>query len=270
MLTNESASGMPVPLVCEGVLSRSVRDTAHFLAGAERYRRSRMWPPLGLIEAPARRRLRVGVLHESIFGDTLCAHTKAVLADTVALLESLGHRCVSASQPVGLSFVDDFADYWGMLAFLVSSLGRILFGAGFDASRLDSFTRGLAALYRRHAWRTPGFIYRLRRSWQQHISWMKAYDVVLSPVLGHAVAPLGDFGPGQPFEQLFERILRYVCFTPINNANGSPAIALPLGSSLAGLPLGMQFTAAHGDERTLLELAYELEQAKPWPLLHTA
>jgi len=26
----------------------------------------------------------------------------------------------------------------------------------------------------------------------------------------------------------------------------------------------VQFSAAHGDERTLLEIAYELEQANPW------
>jgi amidase len=29
----------------------------------------------------------------------------------------------------------------------------------------------------------------------------------------------------------------------------------------------VHFSAAHGDERTLLELAYELEAAKPFPRL---
>ena len=29
-------------------------------------------------------------------------------------------------------------------------------------------------------------------------------------------------------------------------------------------PVGVQLLASHGDERTLLEIAYELEQAAPW------
>ncbi len=33
---------------------------------------------------------------------------------------------------------------------------------------------------------------------------------------------------------------------------------------LDGLPIGVQFSALQGDEKTLLELAFELEQARPW------
>ena len=32
-----------------------------------------------------------------------------------------------------------------------------------------------------------------------------------------------------------------------------------------GLPQGMMFGAAAGREATLIELAYELEEARPWP-----
>ena len=31
-----------------------------------------------------------------------------------------------------------------------------------------------------------------------------------------------------------------------------------------GLPIGAMFAAADGDEKTLLELSYELEEALPW------
>jgi amidase len=31
------------------------------------------------------------------------------------------------------------------------------------------------------------------------------------------------------------------------------------------LPIGVHFSADLGDERTLLELAYELEEARPFP-----
>jgi amidase len=55
-----------------------------------------------------------------------------------------------------------------------------------------------------------------------------------------------------------------VAFTPLNNASGSPAMAVPMGSTPEGLPVGVQLMARHGDERTLLEVAYELEQAAPF------
>jgi amidase len=34
----------------------------------------------------------------------------------------------------------------------------------------------------------------------------------------------------------------------------------------AGLPVGSHFMARRGDERTLYELAYELEAARPWAM----
>jgi amidase len=48
---------------------------------------------------------------------------------------------------------------------------------------------------------------------------------------------------------------------------GCPAIALPLGTSTSRLPIGVQFAAAHGRDRTLLELALSLEEAQPWTTL---
>jgi hypothetical protein len=37
-----------------------------------------------------------------------------------------------------------------------------------------------------------------------------------------------------------------------------------------GLPVGVHFSADLGDERTLLELAYELEEARPFPRIQDA
>ncbi|NWG93146.1 MAG: amidase, partial [Parvularculaceae bacterium] len=48
------------------------------------------------------------------------------------------------------------------------------------------------------------------------------------------------------------------------NIVGAPAISLPLSMSAKGLPIGAMFGAKKGDERTLLELAFELEEAAPW------
>ena len=56
-----------------------------------------------------------------------------------------------------------------------------------------------------------------------------------------------------------------MAFTPLNNIAGTPAISVPAGLSAEGLPIGVQLSAAHGDERTLLELAFLLESEQPFP-----
>jgi amidase len=66
------------------------------------------------------------------------------------------------------------------------------------------------------------------------------------------------------YEQIIERLQGWVAFTPLQNVTGEPAISLPLASSANGLPVGMMFSAATGHEARLLELAYELEDARPW------
>ena len=82
---------------------------------------------------------------------------------------------------------------------------------------------------------------------------------MLSPTGAHTTPELGHLSPALGFDVLFPRLVRWVAFTPLNNATGGPAISLPVASTSTGLPLGVQLSADHGDEATLLELAYELE-----------
>jgi amidase len=50
----------------------------------------------------------------------------------------------------------------------------------------------------------------------------------------------------------------------LHNICGTTAMSVPLHWDGDGLPLGSQFAARTGDEATLLALAYELEEARPW------
>ena len=47
-------------------------------------------------------------------------------------------------------------------------------------------------------------------------------------------------------------------------------MSLPLGRTSQGLPIGVHFAAPFGQERRLLEVALELEEAAPWPVRTSA
>jgi amidase len=66
------------------------------------------------------------------------------------------------------------------------------------------------------------------------------------------------------FEALDATLRDYVCYTALHNICGTPAMSVPLHWDTRGLPLGSQFAARSGHEATLLALAYELEEARPW------
>ena len=258
---------LPVHIGSEGVLTRTVRDTAAFVAACEDYWRNPGLPPIGLVEGPSRRRLRVGLMLDTVTGAVVDAQTRAAVESTAKLLERLGHDVSPVPMPVGKQFVDDFLLYWGFLATLVARFGRLAFSRDFDASRLDGLTQGLRRLYLRNAHHSSGALYRLRHVPRAYAWMFRRHELVLSPVVAHIAPPLGHLSPTLPFDELLQRLLAYVAYTPLHNVAGAPAISLPMGMANEGVPIGVMLSAAHGDERTLLELAYALEAEQPWPVL---
>ncbi len=87
------------------------------------------------------------------------------------------------------------------------------------------------------------------------------YDLLLCPTLGELPPEIGVLAPDKPFEETMQLERDHICFTPLQNMTGDPAISLPMGVSSTGLPIGVQFAAGLGNEATLLSLAYELEAA---------
>jgi amidase len=250
---------LPVPLVTQGVLTRSVRDTAHYLATAERHHRSSYLPPIGDVRGPGPARLRIGLVHRAPH-DVPLSHDVLAAVDTVArALDAAGHHVVPIDPPVDEQFGRDFLVYWQLLAFAFYRGGRALVGSGFDAEQAESFTQYLSRRLVRDGPRVPGALRRLRRHATTPEPIFDRVDVVLSPVLAHAAPPLGHLGPGVDPRTHLVRLLQWTAFTPAANVTGGPAVALPASRTDEGLPIGVQLSAPRGHERRLLELGYELE-----------
>ncbi|SFM13918.1 amidase [Marinobacter zhejiangensis] len=267
LVDNPAARSLPINILSEGVVTRSVRDTANFYTAAEHHFRNRKLPAIGQVIGPGSKRLRIGVVLDSLNGHRTDPETRDTVEHTAKVLAELGHEVVPMPIPVDDSFPEDFALYWGFMASLVRGAGRWVVDRSFDAQKLDGLTLGLHRMFMANKSRLPGALLRLRRSTHRFEAAMAPFDAALMPVVSHTTPELGYLSPQQPFDTLFQRLQGYVGFTPLANVTGAPAIALPMGLTSEHLPVSVQLMAAPGHDRTLLELAFALEEAAPFPTL---
>ena len=263
----EGTEKMLIHIVCNGVISRSVRDTAAFYAAVEKNYHNPDLPEIGLVQHPGKNRLRIGLFTDTPHKTSSHTDSVEVTANTGKLCEDLGHNVEKISCPFKAQIMDDFIIYWGMLAFFIHHFGKMILDPEFDKKQLEIWTLGLSRFFRKKFLKAPFSIRRLKKFSKQYENIFSDYDILLSPTLSHAPPKIGHIGPEVSFETHFERIRQYVAFTPLQNTAGAPAISLPMGFSRNGLPIGVHFAAAYGQEKRLLELAFELEEARPWPLV---
>ncbi len=254
---------MPIRIVANGVLSRSVRDTAAFYREAERLWPAKKLPSIGDVKHAGKQRLRIAVITHSLLRES-SPEVRELTLKSAGLLEELGHRVDHLEKPpIPNSFVPDFVLYWGLLAMGQIQLNKRAFD-GFDVTRLDNLSRGLDRHARRNLHKVPRALIRLSRTRRHTERLARTYDVVLTPTLADEPPQIGYLDPMADYEQIIDRLQDWVAFTPLQNVTGEPAISLPLAVSADGLPIGLMFSAAMGQEARLLELAYELEDARPW------
>lgn len=256
---------MPIRIVANGVVTRSVRDTAAFYREIEKTWPAKKLPAIGDVRGPARRRLRIAVYTNSV--RRACSpEVRDLTLATATLLEGLGHRAehIEGPPPIPPTFEEDFILYWALLAMALVRGGTKTFGESFDRSRLDNLTLGLDRFAGRNLHRLPLTIARLAVTRRATAKLARDYDILLTPTLADEPPRIGYLDPTADYEQIIDRLSDWVAFTPLQNVTGDPAISLPLAHTAAGLPVGMMFSARAGDERTLLELAFEMEAAQPF------
>lgn len=258
----------PVDLGVEGVVSRSVRDTAAFMLGAEQHLPGPGLRPIGAVAHPIERRLRIGVVADRADGALFDSAVTSAVHQVAAEVEALGHHVDIVPNPVPAGMDDDVLILWAFAPFLLwTGGGKQLFGSEWQRDALDPWAKFLVQHFRRRSVKAPSAFRRLRRFAAEASSLYTNHDVLLAPTLGGPVHRIGHLAPDISGDVQMERARQQVPTTWVHNVSGCPSISLPLAVDARGLPLGIEFAADVGDEATLLGLALELEAAHPWRTL---
>jgi amidase len=263
-LDGKGSNLLAVNVVCEGVLTRTVRDTVAFYAALELRRTPKKVVPIGQVAERPAQSLRIGVFVDAPTGTPVSPEVREAVVAAARLCGTLGHAVEEIACPFEGALIDDFLRYFGFLAWLQVRTARLTIHWGFDRSKIEPWTTGFMEFFSREKLAALAAIRRLRRFSGTFADVMKRHDVLISPTVPEPAPPLGHLATDLPFDIEFARVRSSVAFTPIHNAAGAPAISLPLGRSAAGLPIGVQFAAARGHDRILLELALSIEAARPW------
>lgn len=233
-----------------GPLATTVADGALMLdvmAGTDRYRDPQ--PRQGLRIALSMRPPLLGVRVDK-------AIRLAVEAAADALREA-GHTVIVADPPynpnIGLSY-----------------LHRCFAGAAIEVDLLGMREEDLEPRSRR-AVRWGRYFLKRRpvpagdSPWAARMTaWFADYDVMLSPTTSQP-GVRADGWMGKSLLATVNNGSNNTTFTQAWNVASFPAASVPVGLTESGFPIGAQVVAPRGGEATVLSVARELEQLRPWP-----
>jgi amidase len=219
-------------------------------------------------------RLRVAFWSKAPRGDESHPEVRRALEETASLLESLGHHVEERGLPVDqLAFYRAIRTQTGASGAArhrerVARMGR--------EPRPDEYEpltwSGLRAGQALAGEEVMSGRRELERLCADVHAFFETLDLYLTPVLGTPPPPIGYIDSRGDLKDFNRRTAATYPFTAPFNFTGQPAMSVPLAWSKSEpgphLPIGMQLAARYGDEATLLRLAGQLEEARPWRRLH--
>jgi len=280
--------------VATHVLSRSVRDSAAMLDathGPDPGAITRPAPPEqpyldAIKQSPGK--LRIAYTAVPLLGHQTHPDCVTALEQTVKLCEELGHELIEATPDINAdAFSHAFmtvvcAETRAEIEEAVDKIGRKarpqdVEPASWVLGLLGKTASSADLVKAQHV--IHGEVRKIGRFFED-------YDMLLTPTLSEPPLQIGALQPQGTdefvvkalsqlnisqlarmvagIEKIAERAFDFVAVPPLFNASGQPAMSVPLYWNEAGLPVGLHFVSHFGQEDQLLQLAAQLEEARPW------
>ena len=182
------------------------------------------------------------------------------------LLASLGHEVEEAAPLMpGKDGLRLFISVFGPAVALGISYGELLAGRPPTDDEIEPLSR--AILDQAQETSSIGYlgaVAQLQALARAIVAFFAEYDLLLTPALAERPLAIGDCtGVGeQPMHDL-ARSGAFTPFTSLFNVTGQPAITVPVGFGEDNLPTSVQIVGKPLGEDTLLQVAAQIETARP-------
>jgi Asp-tRNA(Asn)/Glu-tRNA(Gln) amidotransferase A subunit family amidase len=286
--SNEPMFGMAV----QGVVARSVRDNAGLfdaiigrthLADYEGALPDEPFTEM-IKEQPGK--LKIGYSAKSAITATPDPEAVKAVETTAQLLTELGHEVEEIDPPYDdKALAETFLEIW--FAQCAAQVAMIKEETGATNKDFEADTLAMAELGRANGIVTAAKALARTMEFTHAISkFYEKYDYFLTPTIARKPVKIGELdtapalqkgarvvhaihagkilGKTGIMEQMIEENLGWVPYTQLANVTGRPAINVPVYWTDDGMPLGVQFNGAIGTDGALLQLAAQLEEARPW------
>jgi amidase len=262
----------------DGVLTRTVADTAAILdvlAGYETGDATWAPPPAqpfadaaAMTGGPGGRPFRIAMTTVPPIADAAIDPLAAgAVSEAAELLRALGHEVQEVQPPWQIDGVQElFGAVFCTHIGLSIAFSGIVAGREPTAEDMEPMSWAIFSMVKKmNAVEGFGATVRLQAFTRQLVEFLEPYDALLTPALAERPLALGtlDTAAENPMAT-FTRSGLFTPFTPVFNASGQPGISLPLFHGEDGLPLAVQLVGRPAEEATLLALATQLEEARPW------
>ena len=257
---------------CGHVLSISVRDSAAMLDAIHGPEPSSPY----VAPAPERPfaqevgrdpgRLRIAFSDKSPYGDAIDPEIAAAVRDVATLLAGLGHHVEERAPPLATDPAAVMSTIVAANTALNVRRAEALHGRAMTENDFERLT--LASAHNAQKATATDYVAAQLGAFQISralATFFESCDVFLCPTLCSPPLRIGELDTmSHDLSHIAPILRRYMPATAMFNMSGQPAMSVPLAWNAAGLPLGMMFAARFGDEATLLRLAAQLEQVRPW------
>jgi amidase len=260
-------------LTGDGVLTRTVTDTAvgmDVLSGYEVGDATWAPRPAEPYVTAMRRdpgRLRIAMTAANPLGIDADPECVRGLHSAAQLLGELGHDVADVAPPFpGRDVLELFVKVFGPQVSLGVSYGEYLAGRPPEDDEIEPLSRAMFD----QAQHTTSIGYlaaiaQLQALARGLVAFFAEYDLLLTPALAERPLRIGDCnGLGSEPMRDLARSGRFTPYTALFNVTGQPAISLPVGFGEDGLPTAIQLVGRPLSEDTLLQVAAQVETARPW------
>lgn len=286
--TNEPMFGMAV----QGVVARTVRDNAGmFDAIVGRtpwadYDGALPAQPFAEMIKQKPGKLKIGYSAKSAITDRPDPEAVKALESTAQLLADLGHEVEEIDPPYDdKALAETFLTIW--FAQCAAQVAMIKEETGAKNADFEADTLAMAELGRANGIIEAAKAIAKTVEFNHAVSkFYESYDYFLTPTIARKPVKIGELDTAPALQkgarflhathggkllfksgildQMIEEQLGWVPYTQMANLTGRPAINVPVYWTDDDMPLGVQFNGGLGSDGALLQLAAQLEEARPW------